>query len=83
MQSYRYHTLEEIRERKEELRVQLQSSGDDISNLWHKLFVPKKANSKGELVTSLVSNGITAFDAFMMVRKLLKTYGHLFGGKKR
>ena len=69
--------------RKEELKTQLGSQSDKIGSLWNDLFLPKKANSKGELIANLVSNSITAIDAFILVRKLMKTYGWLLGRKKR
>ena len=47
------------------------------------LATPKEANTKGELIANLVSNSITAIDAFILVRKLMKTYGWLFGRRKR
>jgi len=47
------------------------------------LTAPKKSDTKGELIANLISNSITAIDAFLLVRKLMKSYGHLFGKKKR
>lgn len=78
-----YHTLEEIQARKEELHSQLQAHSEQIAVIWEELFVPKKANTKGELVTTIISNSITAFDAFMLVRKLMKQYGSIFSRKKK
>lgn len=78
-----YQTLEDIQERKELLEQDIQSKGELIGSLWHELFTPKKANTKGELVTNLVSNSITAIDAFLLVRKLMKGYSGLFKRKKK
>ena len=83
MQKSDYHTLEEIQLRKEELQADIQKEGDQIGLLWRTLFAPQKASSKGELVAHLVTNSITAIDGFLLVRKLFKSYGHLFGKKKR
>ena len=47
------------------------------------IIAPKKSDTKGELIANLISNSITAIDAFLLVRKLMKSYGHLFGKKKR
>lgn len=76
-------TIEEIKAKKQELSKSLHSKGDEIGTLWADLFVPRKANSKGELVATIISNGITAFDTFMLVRKLFDRYGHLFGRDKK
>jgi len=78
-----YRTLEEIHLRKEELQHDLHKEGDQISTLWHTLFTTQKAESKGELVAHLVSNSITAIDGFLLFRKLMKSYGYLFGKKKK
>lgn len=76
-------TIEEIQARKEELRTEIHKKNQEISSLWNKLIVPKKANSRGELVANIISNGVTAFDTFMLIRKLFSQYGHLFGGRKK
>lgn len=73
-----YNTLEDIQCRKDELQTNIQQRTEQIGDLWHELTAPQKANTKGELITSLVSNSITAIDGFLLVRKLLKTYGSLF-----
>ena len=49
---------------------------------WHNLTVPQQANSKGELITNLISNSITAIDAFLLARKLMKIYGKYFTKRK-
>jgi len=51
--------------------------------LWHTLYSPQKASSKGELVANLLANSITAIDGFLLVRKLMKTYGYIFNRKKK
>ena len=78
-----YNTLEDIELRKDELRVQLQGKSEKIGGLWRDLFLPKTANTKGELIANLISNSVTAIDAFLLVRKLMKTYSWLFLRKKR
>ena len=60
-----YRTLDEIRERKDELLDEL-----------------RQDNTKTDYIASIVSNGIVAFDTFMLIRKLMKGYGFLFGKKK-
>lgn len=80
-----YTTLESILAKKGELHAEIAKKNEEISKHWNSLFAPQKPNSKGELVTSIISNGITAFDTFMLVRKLMVNYGHIFkrGKKKR
>ncbi|SEA08590.1 hypothetical protein SAMN04487851_102245 [Prevotella sp. tc2-28] len=78
-----YSTLEQIQQRKEALHANIQKDNEQIGLLWHQLTAPQKSDSKGELIANLISNSITAIDAFLLVRKLMKSYGHLFGKKKR
>ena len=83
MQNNQYNTLEDIAVRKNELKSQLSENSEKVGTLWRSLWVPKEANSKGEQIANLISNSITAIDAFLLARKLMKTYGWLFGRRKR
>ena len=78
-----YSSLEEIQTRKEELKDEIHQQSDQISTLWHDLVNPQESSSKGELVAHLISNSITAIDGFLLVRKLIRSYGFIFGRKKR
>ena len=78
-----YHTLEEIRQRKDELTVQLNGDADKMGRLWNKIFVKREDTTKGEFVSSMISNGIMAVDAFLLFRKLKRNYNALFGWKKK
>ena len=78
-----YRTLEDIRQRKDELLEQLQEDNTKFTTLWDQVFVKKEGNSKGDYIASLVSNGFVAVDTFLLIRKLIKGYGYLFGNKKR
>ena len=78
-----FNTLEELQQRKEELRASLRQESQQAGLLWHTLADPKPSNSKGELISNLISNSITAIDAFLLARKLMKTYGSLFHRKKK
>lgn len=78
-----YSTLEDIRQRKEAVQANIQKDNERIGLLWHDLTTPQKSDTKGELIANLISNSITAIDAFLLVRKLMKSYGHIFGKKKR
>ena len=80
--SHTYRTLEEIRQRKDELTDELQKDNVKFSTLWNQVFVSKDETSRGEYIASLVSKGFVAFDLFLTVRKLMNTYGFLFGLKK-
>ena len=82
-QTPQYNTLEDIELRKDELRAQLSENSEKVGTLWRSLWVPKESNSKGELIANLISNSITAIDAFILVRKLTKTYGWIFGRRKK
>lgn len=77
-----YNTLEEIQQRKDELQAGIQQQNEHIGTLWHELTTPQESNSKGELIANLVANSVTAIDGFLLVRKLMKTYGSLFKRKK-
>ena len=78
-----YRSLTEIQARKDELKEEIHQQSGQINTLWHTLTAPQESNSKGEMIAHLVSNSITAIDGFLLMRKLMKTYGHLFGRKKR
>ena len=80
-----YHTLEEIRQRKDELLDQMQTDSKQFTTLWNEIFVKRENNSKGDYIASLVANSVTVIDLFMLYRKLRKNYGSLLGlfGKKK
>lgn len=78
-----YHTLDEIQLRKEELAAQMQQDNQRLSALKSQLFVSRSESTKSEWIASLVTNGVTAIDTFLLVRKLMKNYGSLFGRKRK
>jgi hypothetical protein len=78
-----YNTLEQIQQRKSELRAGIQQQSDQIGTLWRRITAPQETTSKGELIASLVSNSVTAIDGFLLVRKLMKTYGWIFKRRKK
>ena len=78
-----YRTLDEIRERKDELLDELQKDSTKMSTMWNQVFLKREENSKGDYIASLVSNGVMAFDAFLLIRKLMKGYGILLGKNKK
>lgn len=77
-----FHTLEEIRERKDALLDEIQKDKDKVSVLWNQTFLKRDEVSKGDYIASLVSNGFMAVDAILLVRKLMKGYSSLFGKQK-
>ena len=76
-------TLEEIRERKEALLDEIQKDNEKFVTLWNNTFLKREETSKGDYIASLISNGFMALDAFLLVRKLMKSYGFIFGKSKR
>ncbi len=79
-----YRTLEEIQLRKTQLREAIDREGQQIASTWSSLSARKEATTRGEYVANLLSYGVTAFDAFLAVRKLRRNYGgimSLFGRK--
>lgn len=73
-----YTSLQEIRLRKDQLSEDIERDSDKIATLWGQLFVKQDNASKGEYVAGLIANSITAIDAFLLVRKLMKNYSGLF-----
>ena len=69
-----YNTLEEIRLRKDQLSEAIETDNEKISILWNGLFTKNEDSTKGEYIASMVANTITAVDAFLLVRKLIKNY---------
>ena len=78
-----YSNIEEIQLRKEETLTAIQQSKEKIAVLWSDLTTVKKSNDRGEMVAGIISKGIMAFDAVMVVSKLYRRYGSLFKKKKR
>ncbi len=81
--SHDYRTLEEIRLRKEELADAIQQDNAQFTTLWNQVFIKREGNSKGDYISGLIANSITAVDAFLLIRKLMKNYGGLFGIKSK
>ena len=81
-QTHQFRTLDEIRLRKEELAEEIQQDNTKFTTLWNQVFIKREGNTKGEYISGLIANSITAVDAFLLIRKLMKNYSALFGGKK-
>lgn len=81
-----YRTLEEIRQRKDQLLDEMQQDNKQFTTLWNQLFVKSENSSRGDYIASIVTNSVTVIDLFLLYRKLRKNYGGLmafFGKKKR
>lgn len=87
MQKETYNTLEDIQLRRNELSDAIDKEGEHIIELWHSLYKKEEDSTRGEYIASIINNSITAIDAFLLVRKLFKSYSYLFDflnlGRKR
>ena len=77
-----YRTLEEIRQRKDELLDQMQDDNKQFTTVWNQIFVKRENTTKGDYIASLVTNSVTVIDLFLLFRKLRKNYKSLFGKKR-
>jgi hypothetical protein len=73
-----FHTLEEIRLRKDQLDEAINQDEEQIARLWNSLFTKKENSTKGEYIAAIVANSVTAIDAFLLIRKLTKSYSSVF-----
>ena len=78
-----YNTTEDFALRKKQLSKEIAAKEDEVAALWHSLTTPGKATTKGEQIANLIGNSITAIDAFLMVRKLMKHYSTALSFIKR
>ena len=74
-----YHTLEEIRQRKDELLDQMQGDSKQFTTLWNDLFVKSEETSRGDYIAKIITNSVTVIDLYLMYRKLKKNYGGMLG----
>ncbi len=80
-----YLTLEDLQTRRDELADEIAEQDKKFSAMWQSLFVKREETTRTEFIGSMVTHGITAFDTFLLVRKLYKTYRGIFprSGRKR
>ena len=78
-----FRTLEEIRLRKDELINQIQDDNTKFTSLWNQTFIKREGNTTSDYIAGLIANSVTAIDIFLVVRKLIKNYGGLFGRKSK
>ena len=69
-----YKTLDDIIAQRNILAQEIENSASKIANHWAQLTKPPVTNSKAERVAAIISNCLTAYDAFMLVRKITKRY---------
>ena len=74
-----YRTLDEIRERKDELLDELKQDNTKMSTMWNQVFLKRENNTKSDYISGLIANSVTAIDIFLVVRKLMKNYKGIFG----
>ena len=70
---HEFRTLEEIRQRKEELIDQIQDDNTKFTSLWNQTFIKREGNTKADYISGLIANSVTAIDIFLVVRKLMKS----------
>ncbi len=77
-QNETYNTLEEIQLRRDQLSEAIENDSELIAEKWHELFDKKEDSTKGEYIATIIGNTVTAIDAFILVRKLMKNYSGIF-----
>ena len=81
-----YHTLEEIRQRKDELLAQMQTDNKQFSAVWNEIFVKREDSTRHDFIAGVVNNTVTVIALFLLYRKVKKNYVglvNLFSRKKR
>lgn len=81
--AYAFGTLEEIQMRKDRLSDAIEADSEKIAAQWNELFRKREESTRGEYIASIVTNTVTAVDAFLMVRKLMKNYSGVLRFFKR
>ena len=59
-----YHTLEDIRQRKEQLYDELQHDSQQFSTLWGQVFKSRENSSRSEFIGSVVANNHVDLDVY-------------------
>ena len=83
-----FRSLDDIRQRKQQLREQMDGQQQQVEKLWRTLVVKPSESTRGQFVQSLIANSALAIDAFLLVRKLRRNYKDAarilsFFGKKK
>ena len=78
-----YLTLEDLQARREELSDEIALQDKQFTKMWNSLFVKREETTRTEFLASMVTHGITAFDTFLLLRKLYKSYRGVFRWSKK
>ena len=69
-----YSSLKELQQRKERIREDLRRDTKDMTRLCQETFVPKKPDTRKEVITRAVNIGFNIFDGIMLAKKLDSKY---------
>ena len=72
-----YSSIEQMQQRKEQLREVIHLEDKEILRLWAQLTSTGKNARRSDQIASFVSYGVMAYDGFKMLRKLKRGYGSL------
>ena len=72
-----YESIEQMQQRKEQLREVISLEDKEIRRLWTQLAGDGKQSSRSDQLATFFSYGIMAYDGIMMLRKLKRRYGSL------
>ena len=78
-----YLTLEDLQARRDELSEEIAQQDKQFTTMWNSLFIKREEATRTEFLASMVTHGITAFDTFLLVRKLYKSYKGVFQWSKK
>lgn len=73
---YTYNSIEQMQQRKEQLREVIGLENKEMKRLWTQLTDESQATRSGQIAT-FISYGMMAYDGVMMLRKLKRGYGGL------
>lgn len=78
-----YQTQEDILAYKDKLRKQIDESEKRIARQWRVISTPPATTTRAEKVSNMIASALTAYDAFMLFRRLTSTYHSIFSRKKK
>jgi len=76
-----YHSLDDIRARKEALRQELDNGSQTFKSHWNSLFHQPKSNTPSRRMTKFMPTGATFFDGILLAWKLYNRFGGGRNGK--
>ena len=72
--AYTYSSVEQMLQRKEQLREVIALEDKEIKRLWTQL-ISEGQTSRGGQISTYISYGMMAYDGIKMLRKLKRGYG--------